>query len=111
MKPIGRIQRAVQRAVRARPGSAYNARFARLKSPQGLGAVIARARQSLPCDPPLRWTPLRDEKASSGLPLQPTDLPSLLTEQIAHLCPFLIVFATSLGSPLMAALLDAAVAE
>ncbi|MGA6942943.1 MAG: hypothetical protein WBZ27_13165, partial [Pseudolabrys sp.] len=34
-------------------------------------------------------TPL-DEKASSGLPLQPTDLPSLLTEQIAHLRPFLI---------------------
>ena len=34
-----------------------------------------------------------DEKASSGLPLQPTDLPLLLTEQIAHLRPFPIVFA------------------
>src|SRR5262249_62020445 len=32
---------------------------------------------------------LRDEKASSGLPLQPTDLPSLLTEQIAHFSPLL----------------------
>ena len=31
----------------------------------------------------------RDEKASSGLPLQPTDLPSLLTEQIAHFSPLL----------------------
>jgi branched-chain amino acid transport system substrate-binding protein len=29
------------------------------------------------------------EKASSGLPLQPTDLPSLLTEQIAHFSPLL----------------------
>jgi hypothetical protein len=37
---------------------------------------------------------LRHEKASSALPLKPTDLPSLLTEQIAHLRPFLIVFAT-----------------
>ena len=34
-----------------------------------------------------------DEKASSGLPLQPTDLPLLLTEQMAHLRPFPIVFA------------------
>jgi hypothetical protein len=34
---------------------------------------------------------LRDEKASSGLPLQPTDLSALPTEQIAHLRPFLIV--------------------
>jgi hypothetical protein len=37
---------------------------------------------------------LRDEKASSGLALKPTDLSALLTEQIAHLRPFLIVFAT-----------------
>jgi hypothetical protein len=32
---------------------------------------------------------LRDEKASSGLPLQPTDLSALLTEQIAHFSPLL----------------------
>jgi hypothetical protein len=30
----------------------------------------------------------RDEKASSGLALKPTDLPSLLTEQIAHFVHF-----------------------
>jgi hypothetical protein len=29
------------------------------------------------------------EKASSGLPLQPTDLPSLPTEEIAHFSPLL----------------------
>jgi hypothetical protein len=28
-------------------------------------------------------------KLVSGLPLQPTDLPSLLTEQIAHFSPLL----------------------
>jgi hypothetical protein len=32
---------------------------------------------------------LRDEKASSGLALKPTDLPSLLTEQLAHLRPLI----------------------
>ena len=32
-------------------------------------------------------------QSRSGLPLQPTDLPLLLTEQIAHLRPFPIVFA------------------
>jgi hypothetical protein len=31
----------------------------------------------------------RDEKASNGLALKPTDLPSLPTEQIAHFCPLL----------------------
>ena len=39
-----------------------------------------------------RWTLPASEKTSSGLPLKPTDLPSLLTEQIAHLRPFLIIF-------------------
>jgi hypothetical protein len=32
---------------------------------------------------------LRDEKASSGLALKPTDLSALLTEQIAHFSPLL----------------------
>jgi hypothetical protein len=32
---------------------------------------------------------VRDEKVSSGLPLQPTDLSALLTEQIAHFSPLL----------------------
>jgi hypothetical protein len=44
---------------------------------------------STTCQAP-RWSFLRDEKASSGLALKLTDLPSLLTEQIAHLRPFLI---------------------
>jgi hypothetical protein len=37
---------------------------------------------------PVFSTPL-DEKASSGPALQPTDLPSLLTEQIAHFSPLM----------------------
>jgi hypothetical protein len=32
-------------------------------------------------------------QSQSGLPLQPTDLPLLLTEQIAHMRPLPIVFA------------------
>ena len=41
-----------------------------------------------------------DEKAPSGLALKPTDLSALLTEQIAHLRPFLIRTDCALRSTL-----------
>jgi len=54
-------------------------------------ATVRRTLSPSPSRPSCRL--LRDEKASSGLALKPTDLSALLTEQIAHLRPFPIVFA------------------
>jgi len=89
--PSGNCQIQLLRPRRRRAPTDRAARFIEDRSHSVSGRFSISTTRSQHHVPELRAVRLpRDEKASSGLPLQPTDLSALLTEQIAHLRPLWI---------------------